>query len=197
MYDNYIELKVEGLTRGRELHDAYILVLREKQGEQFMPILIDQAGYEMIMAALRNKDFTCSHLMVKLALRVGMVPIGIRIMQPANGQTKALIDFELVNEVVSITTPVAEATVTAIETNSALWVQRQAFERQAKINSSGEQNMALPITAMNDKLLDEALKAAVADENFELASVLHKELSKRRDQHSDSTNNNVDNSEQL
>ena len=135
--------------------------------------------------------------MVKLALRVGMVPIGIRIMQPANGQTKALIDFELVNEVVSITTPVAEAIVTAIETNSALWVQRQAFERQAKINSSGEQNMALPITAMNDKLLDEALKAAVADENFELASVLHKELSKRRDQHSDSTNNNVANSEQL
>ena len=46
MYDNYIELKVEGLTRGRELHDAYILVLREKQGEQFMPILIDQAGYD-------------------------------------------------------------------------------------------------------------------------------------------------------
>ena len=23
MYDNYIELKVEGLTRGRELKDAY------------------------------------------------------------------------------------------------------------------------------------------------------------------------------
>lgn len=186
MYDNYIELQVEGLTRGKELQDAYILVLREKKGEQFIPILIEQAGYKMIMSALRNNDFTCSHLMVKLAARVGMVPIGVRIMQPANGQTRALIDFELVNEVVSITTPVAEAIVTAIETNSALWMQCQAFERQAKVNSSGGQNMALPITAMNDKLLNEALKAAVADDNFELAAILHQELSKR---HSNPTTN--------
>lgn len=181
MYDNYIELKVEGLTRGRDFQDACILVLREMDGEHFFPVLIDPCGCDKIRKALQNKDFTCSHLMVKLATRLGLLPIGVRLMQPANGQTNALIDFEFSNEVVSITTNVADAVVAAVETNTALWVQRRIFERQTELNnSSGEtQSMALPITAMNDKLLADALQSAVDDDNFELASILRDELNKR------------------
>lgn len=186
MYDNYIELKVEGLTRGRELKDAYILILREREGERIFPVLIDEEGFNMIMLAMRNKDYTCSHLMVKLASRVGMTPIGIRLMQPANGKTQALIDFELVNEIVSITTPIAEAVVTALETRSSLWVQRTTFERQTRMNKNGgSQNMALPITAMSDKLISDALQAAVKEDNFELATILRDELNKRKDKESE------------
>lgn len=186
MYDNYIELKVEGLTRGRELKDAYILILREREGERIFPVLIDEEGFNMIMQAMRNKDYTCSHLMVKLASRVGMTPIGIRLMQPANGKTQALIDFELVNEIVSITTPIAEAVVTALETRSSLWVQRTTFERQTRMNKNGgSQNMALPITAMSDKLISDALQSAVKEDNFELATILRDELNKRKDKESE------------
>ncbi len=186
MYDNYIELKVEGLTRGRELKDAYILILREREGERIFPVLIDEEGFNMIMQAMRNKDYTCSHLMVKLASRVGMTPIGIRLMQPANGKTQALIDFEFVNEIVSITTPIAEAVVTALETRSSLWVQRTTFERQTRMNKNGgSQNMALPITAMSDKLISDALQAAVKEDNFELATILRDELNKRKDKESE------------
>lgn len=186
MYDNYIELKVEGLTRGRELKDAYILILRERESERIFPVLIDEEGFYMIMQAMRNKDYTCSHLMVKLASRVGMTPIGIRLMQPANGKTQALIDFELVNEIVSITTPIAEAVVTALETRSSLWVQRTTFERQTRMNKNGgSQNMALPITAMSDKLISDALQAAVKEDNFELATILRDELNKRKDKESE------------
>ena len=186
MYDNYIELKVEGLTRGRELKDAYILILREREGERIFPVLIDEEGFNMIMQAMRNKDYTCSHLMVKLASRVGMTPIGIRLMQPANGKTQALIDFELVNEIVSITTPIAEAVVTALETRSSLWVQRTTFERQTRMNKNGgSQNMALPITAMSDKLISDALQADVKEDNFELATILRDELNKRKDNESE------------
>ena len=186
MYDNYIELKVEGLTRGRELKDAYILILREREGERIFPVLIDEEGFNMIMQAMRNKDYTCSHLMVKLASRVGMTPIGIRLMQPASGKTQALIDFELVNEIVSITTPIAEAVVTALETRSSLWVQRTTFERQTRMNKNGgSQNMALPITAMSDKLISDALQAAVKEDNFELATILRDELNKRKDKESE------------
>lgn len=186
MYDNYIELKVEGLTRGRELKDAYILILREREGERIFPVLIDEEGFNMIMQAMRNKDYTCSHLMVKLASRVGMTPIGIRLMQPANGKTQALIDFELVNEIVSITTPISEAVVTALETRSSLWVQRTTFERQTRMNKNGgSQNMALPITAMSDKLISDALQAAVKEDNFELATILRDELNKRKDKESE------------
>lgn len=107
-------------------------------------------------------------------------------MQPANGKTQALIDFELVNEIVSITTPIAEAVVTALETRSSLWVQRTTFERQTRMNKNGgSQNMALPITAMSDKLISDALQAAVKEDNFELATILRDELNKRKDKESE------------
>lgn len=187
MYDNYTELTIEGITRGKELQDAFILILRKKDGEEVFPVLLDERGYQMIFNALRNKDFTCSHLMNQLAGRVGMTMIGIRLMQPANGKTQALIDFELINEVASITVPVAEAVVAALEAHCAIWVGKDVFLRASRAQQGKDvQQMALPITAMSDKLIEEALKNAVDEENFELASFLHNELNRRKNFNSDS-----------
>ncbi len=187
MYDNYTELTIEGITRGKELKDAFILILRKKDGTEIFPVLIDEKGFNLIMNALRHKDFTCSHLMHKLAGRVGMTMIGVRVMQPANGNTQALLDFELINEVVSITVPVEEAVVAALEAHAALWVNSESFQRITRAQSNkGAEQMALPLTAMGDKLLKEALESAVAEDNFELASLLRDELSRR---------NKVDNSD--
>lgn len=179
MYDNYTELKIEGITRGKDLQNAFILILREKNGSRFFPVLINRQGYEMVLGAMKDKDYTCARLMNKLANRVGMTQIGVRLMQPHNGETKALIDFELINEVVSIQTSAAEATVAALEMRSSFWVQNDIFEKQSKLQQPGQQNMALPVTAMNNELLKAALQGAVNEENFELASILRDELNKR------------------
>lgn len=180
MYDNYTELTIEGITRGKELKDAFILILRKKDSIGAFPVLIDQKGFYDIMKALKEKDYTCSHLMHQLAGRVGMTMIGARLMQPANGETKALLDFELVNDVVSIAVPVAEAVVASLEAHTSLWINNEAFERQTRAQQGkGVEQMALPLTAMSDKLLQEALDNAVAEDNFELASFLHNELTRR------------------
>lgn len=179
MYDNYVKLKVQGLTRGRELNDAYILVLGSEEHTSFYPIPISSEDYKKIHAALTLQDFTCSHLMHQLANRVGMSMTGVRVMQPHNGLTNALIDFELINEIVSIHAPIAEATVAALESKSPIYVQNVVFKRQTSLPQSGN-SMALPITAMADNLLEQALQSAVEEENYELASLLRDEL-KRRD----------------
>lgn len=179
MYENYTELLIEGLTRGKELQEAYILVLRDRNGENFMPILLSAKDYEMITAALNEHDFSCSKLMNQLARRVGMRLIGVRLLQPQNGQTQALIDFELINEVVSIAVPIAEATVAALEEGASFWVQKSVFAQQSKFTNTSDR-MTLPLSAMSEKLLHDALQAAVDDENFELASILRDELNKRK-----------------
>ena len=61
MYENYTELLIEGLTRGKELQEAYILVLRDRNGENFMPILLSAHEYEMIASALNQQDSSCSN----------------------------------------------------------------------------------------------------------------------------------------
>lgn len=178
MYDDYVKLQIEGLTRGRELNDAYILVLHKENDTKLFPVLIDRRGYSMVMTALKTRRYTCSHLMNKLASRMGMTMLGVRLMQPMNGHTKALIDFELVNEIVSISVSASEAVVAALETNSDLWIKRDLFEKQTAQQSTNG-NMALPIIAMSNELLEQAMQSAVADDNFELASVLRDELNKR------------------
>lgn len=181
LYDNYIELHVEGLTRGRELHHACILVLHEKNGNKFLPILLNHKGYEIVTAALQNGDFTPSHMMHQLTIRLGIVPMGIRIMRPVKGETQALIDFALTNEVVSMAVPIAEAVVAALEMRIPLWMERTQFARQT-IRQPSRDTMALPLAAMTEQLLEEALQAAVEEENFELAGILHDELKKRSEE---------------
>ena len=104
--------------------------------------------------------------------------LGARLLVPHNGQTQALIDFELINEVVSITVSAADAAVAALETKSSIWIERSRLDMQSKVKHA-EGQMALSLYAMNNDLLQEALESAVAEENFELASVLRDELNKR------------------
>lgn len=180
IYDDYIQLKIEGLTRGRELRDAYILVLGAKDESQYYPVLVPREGYEQLSAALNHNDFTCSHLMHRLAARVGMSLKGVRIMQPRDGVTQALVDFELISEVVTFAAPAAEAIVAALEVDAPIWVRRPLYESQTQMHGSGG-NMALPLSAMADNLLKEALQSAVEEENYELASVLDHELKRRKE----------------
>ena len=163
-YNDYVELHIEGLTRGRELHNAFIMVLQEEKSGRILPVLIEQEEYHMLMAAHR----------------VGMVPLGVRIQRPKQGRTQALIDFALVNEVVSMAIPVAEATVAALETHTSLWMLRETFERQMA-TPAPKDAVALPLSAMTGKLLEEALQAAVEEDNFELARLPRDELLKRTD----------------
>lgn len=181
MYDNYVALRVEGLTRGRELSDAYILVLGTKSHDSLYPIALSRDGYQKIFAALNSHDYTSSHLMHLLASRVGMSMTGIRVMQPHKGETFAMIDYELLNETVSIIAPIAEATVAALETMSPIYVLRTLFERQNRLPHNGG-NMAIPITAMNNGLLEQALESAVKEDNFELAILLRGELERRENE---------------
>ena len=180
MYDNSIELTIEGLTRGRDFRDAYILVLREKPNGRFYPVLISQEAYNMVSAALDNHDYTCSRLMNKLAGRLAMKLIGIRLLQPNKGQTQALLDFKTSSmEVVSVNVSAAEAAVAALETHTSIWIEEQLFSRQNHMPQT-DQSMALPLAAMTRNLLEEVLQSAVADDNFELASILRDELNKRK-----------------
>lgn len=179
-YTDYVELHIEGLTRGRELHNAFIMVLQEEKSGRILPVLIEQEEYHTLLAALRDHDYTPSKLMNQLAHRVGMVPVGVRIQRPKQGRTQALIDFALVNEIVSMAVPVAEAAVAALETHTSLWMLRETFERQMA-TPAPKDAVALPLSAMTGKLLEEALQAAVEEDNFELARVLRDELLKRTD----------------
>lgn len=56
----------------------------------------------------------------------------------------------------------------------------QALLEQLQQRQKGEGQVSMPITAMSDQLLTEALQAAASEDKFELAAILRDELKRRR-----------------
>lgn len=186
MYSNYIRLTVDGITRGTSLHDACILLFRESNGRRILPVMITPDEYTQLQAALERKDYTISHLMLRLANRAGMPMLGVRLLHPEGGHTVSLMDFDREGELISFTAPIAQATIAALEAKCPVVILREAFERQGN-NPNSEGTMALPIKGMTDALLEEAMQTAVANDNFELATIIRDELRSREAKKSDSS----------
>lgn len=178
LYADYVGTHIEGLTRGVSLRDAFIVVLRGVQEAQLFPLLIDREGFDRLTGALKHKDYTCSRLLLKMADRLRLTLLGVRIMQPHNGQYLALIDFAEGEALKSLTTSLADALVVALQSKATVYVKSSAFKVQ-KPSDAPSHSMALPIHAMGTPLLEEAMRGAVETDNFELATILRDELKKR------------------
>ena len=178
-YDNYIRLRLEGVTRGVSLRDAYIAALRSVERDESVPLLIDEKSYALVCRALREKDYACSHLMLALAAQAGLPLAGVRVACPNDITMSAFVDFGTDGNITSVPAPVGEALVTALEGRCGIYVETHDYHGQ----KPSANNMALPLRAMSDKLLNEAIEGAVKADDFELASVLRDELRKRQRAH--------------
>lgn len=179
MYDNYTELIADGLTRGVTLRDAYILVLREPSRNTIFPVLISETDFHTLKAAMTKGDFTASRLMTALACKMNMIVLGVRLLPPQDGRTKAQIDFERYGELLTLETDIAAAIVVAMENHVGIWIKNDQFRRQTHMPHE-EGAMALPIGGMNDLLLTDVMQAAVEQDNFELAKMIRDELTHRQ-----------------
>ncbi len=189
MYDNYTQLTIEGLTRGVTLHNAYILILKEKGGTRIYPILMNKEAHQNIRAVLNHQEeFPSTQLMNRLARLIGMETAGIRLMPPTLGETNALIDFVLDGKLHSLSVSASDAIISALENDTNIWVDTQIFERYTSYGNEVT-DMAMPLSAMSNPLLEEALEAAVNEDNFELAAALHKELKKRQEMKEEQSEN--------
>ena len=58
--------------------------------------------------------------------------------------------------------------------------RRERGGSHSSFRQKGEGQVSMPITAMSDQLLTEALQAAASEDKFELAAILRDELKRRR-----------------
>ncbi len=184
MIDPYLTLTVMGLTRGTDLKGVCILVLANEAEHKLLPVLVSNNEYEALELALSQQRYPSVRLLLKLARHTGLHVKGIRILQPRYGRTEAFIDFEGYDGPVTISTTAAEAIITALATESPIRINRLLLQRIGSAMTDNDLNnkrMALPLSAMNDNLLEQALETAVKQENYELAGALRDELRKREE----------------
>lgn len=180
--NTFIELEIAGLTQGTSLHEAYILILKEKAGKRLMPLLIEHTDFLRLKLAMTRRKFPDLGLMLQLASAYRIQLEKVVLRAPKNGETPASLFFtNPLQEEQVIQTDATSGILVAMKSECPLLTYRSLFERQIGQQKSEDQ-IAVPITIMSKQLLNEALQAAVLEENFELASQLRDELKEREHQ---------------
>jgi bifunctional DNase/RNase len=170
--NTFIELEIAGLTQGTSLHEAYILILKEKASKRLMPLLIEHTDFLRLKLAMTRRKFPDLGLMLQLASSYRIQLEKVVLRAPKNGETPASLFFtNPLQEEQVIQTDATSGILVAMKSECPLLTYRSLFERQIGQQKSEDQ-IAVPITIMSKQLLNEALQAAVLEENFELASQL-------------------------
>lgn len=181
MEDELIELVPEGLTRGVSLREAYLVMLREKNGKRSIPTLVSRQEYALVLDALERREFPATRLATRLIWRLGGRVDGVHIHYSRTQQISALLLLKQGNEHITLNISVGEGIAFAIENKCPLLTLRSHFEAQNSLQSADGQ-VSLPINAMPDNLLLEAMETAVANDEFELAAALRDQMRWRKTQ---------------
>ena len=185
MEKTYIPLRPIGVTQGVQLDAAYILMLEHKADHRIVPVLITKADSEQIYAALTHHDYSPAALFRSLTTTFDMTVERIVLDLPFRGHTTARLWVNQQGDLRIVPTSVSMAVCISLLMHVGLYVRAVDYD---VLTPQGRQEgqVALPIAAMSEALLREALKTAAQEERFELAAVLRDEL-RKREQSADAT----------
>lgn len=179
---NFINLVPLGLTRGSKLNDVYILILREMLGMRCMAMIVSPEEFKMISAAMQGEKSELARVM-----RNTLDTFGIKLHcavfhnNTTNNEYCAELLMQQGGDVRSVRQGIGAATVLAMELNVPLQVSRQYFDTMTggAVHGNGTVEVRVPFTAMDKQLLEEAMREAVKNDNFEMAQALRDELRRR------------------
>lgn len=190
---SFTELLPEGLTQGKILSDVFLLIMREKDSGLHLPLLLDKAGFELLRTAMEQQHYPETRLMLKLAHTFGITPTRVVVRYtPAGGffttiywQQNGMEEEHILN------TELAQGVATAMEEGCPIVIYRRDFERLHNRHTE-EGQVAIPLSAMSGDLLREALKLAVENDDFEMASQLRDEINNRNARTADEASEDAD-----
>ena len=178
MEKTYIPLRPIGVTQGVQLDAAYILMLEHKADRRIVPVLITKEDSAQIYAALTHHDYSPATLFRSLTSTFDMTVERIVLDLPFRGHTTARLWINQMGDLRIVPTSVSMAVCISLLMHVGLYVLATDYETLTR-QGRQEGQVALPIAAMSESLLREALKTAAKEERFELAAVLRDELRKR------------------
>lgn len=163
-----------------------MVMLKEKNGERILPIITSTRRASMLMV---RKQFDVG---VPIPLPLSPVDIGIQMMKQfgikvTRVELTALKDGMFFSKVVAEREGVEQVVdycqgpdglVMAVAARCPIFVDEELMNAQY-MRPTGANSFALNINTISRQMLEDALKNAVENENYEVASRLRDELAKR------------------
>lgn len=178
---NKIRLVLKGVSEIVGDDNLGLLILTDVAQTRQLSIICDkqmeyQFGLRMSKAPVAN--IMLPEVMAQVISRQTTLNIEMQIYDIVDGQYQA----SLVNNDTLQTVPIraSDAILFSFVSHCPLYIEERLMMRQSVPYSTNSPGMAIPVNSISNSMLQSALKKAIQEENYELASHLHEEMQRRK-----------------
>lgn len=180
--EDKVELKVVGLSKGLVQAHAYVLLLEEVDGNRRLPVIVGASEAQSIALALKGlhppRPFT-HDLFVSLCHTCSIRLDYVYIYKVLDGVFYAYIYFTADGVQHFLDSRTSDAVALALRFRVPVYTSAQIVASECVDWKDGVA-VSVPITAITMEKLKETLQQAVEEENYELASLVRDEISRRK-----------------
>ena len=175
-----VRLIFKGISEIVEKQDVSLLILTDEEEARQLTIICDRRTeyeFERRIGGTENTSTQLPEAMCAVfpELRRGMYEIIITSVHAGKYQTMICNKVDLSASPIDAASGILLALVAGMD----IYIDRKLLERQSVPHNPMGGGMPIPVNVLSDEMLQQALDKAVADENYELASVLRDEQDSR------------------
>lgn len=184
---NKVELKVQDLLQRASNDKFYIVLLREKDGNRSLPILVGLLEAQAIAMFLKEVSAERPMLHDLLAGIAGAFAIRIcevYIYKVKGGVFYSYLVCEQYGEIVNVDARTSDAIAIALHQGCPIYIDEGLLNTQC-MRDEGGGAYSMPITVMDTDVLRGVLQTAIEREDYELAAHLRDVIREREENDSE------------
>ncbi|MFC2170548.1 bifunctional nuclease domain-containing protein [Calditrichota bacterium] len=157
--------------------NGYVVILKEIDGEQWLPIFIGEVEAQTIMLLLQRMTYVrpLTYDLFNNLLEAGKSTVErVEVTKLEENTFYALVYLDTIDGVREVDARPSDAIALALKSNAPILVSRQVFEDSRKGRDLASDEPPKPLNRLDE--LNEKLKKAVDDEEYEEAAKLRDQI---------------------
>ncbi len=187
MTENKIEMDVMGITYSQIQAGAYALLLKQRDGDLRVPIVVGTSEAQSIAMRMEHviPPRPLSHdLMVSMFHAFGISLDEVMIYKFSEGVFMSRLKLSTANQNLELESRTSDAIALALRTNAPIYTTREVLDKTGFLIKDGEQGKVAvkPKRSLSDMTVEELqkkLSRAVELEKYELAASIQKAINEK------------------
>lgn len=178
-----VELTVHNLLQRKSADNFYITLLRERDGNRNLPILVGVLEAQAIAMCLKEVKPSRPMLHDLLAGMADAFAIRfseVYIYKVKNGVFYSYLVCEQYGQTVNVEARTSDAVAIALHQGCPIYIDEDLLNAQC-MRDEGEGAFSMPLTVMNTEVLRNVMQTAIQREDYELAAHIRDVIRQREE----------------
>lgn len=175
-----VPLRFENLQQIAGDEKLAVVILTDEARQRALSVVCDADMCRQLLMRLRGNKDVCRTMLPEALLQLLPSEYEMTIVGVYNGQYQVMLMDMKSGESVRVRT--SDGVLLSIISSIPLYIEERLMARQSVPFDEHAKGVSIPINAMETQRLKAALKEAVEEENYELASQLRDEIRRRSPQ---------------